>query len=30
VLGSDEVTREALQQLAAEAQEEDAFAGRAG
>ena len=30
VLGSDEVTREALQQLAEEAQDEDAFASRAG
>lgn len=30
VLGADEVAREALQQLAAEAQDEDAFAGRAG
>jgi hypothetical protein len=30
VLGADEVTQEALQQLAAEAQDEDAFDGRAG
>jgi hypothetical protein len=30
VLGADEVAREALQQLASEAQDEDAYAGRAG